>query len=154
MKIVGCSFFDILEKVKTADFHASLAATQSALGNMKQRIHNDGINSQGAPIGQYRNSKWKRKRERSKPAKQTDYVDLQFNGDLFKGYQSGRVDGSAVIGFTSEDQYIKAEGLTNGNQYWDGYGDVFALTTEEIDAAFDNYLDQLDKEFDALFRDC
>lgn len=114
---------------------------------MKDRIHGRGLKGDNTPIGQYR-SRWRRVREAN--GYQTGYVDLSFNGDLQRGLQTGTTSETPVLGFTSDEQYTKAVGLSFGNGQWDGFGEIYTPSQGEIDNLANAYVSQLDREFNAL----
>jgi hypothetical protein len=147
VRIEGDSFLEILAKVQTADYRARLASIVTLEGEMKDRIHGRGLKTDGSPMGNYR-SRWRKVREQN--GYQTGYVDLSFNGDLQRGLQTGTNDRTPVLGFTSDEQFEKADGLSFGNGAWSGFGEIYTPSTDEIDNLANAYVSQLDREFDAL----
>lgn len=77
-------------------------------GAMKQRIHNNGISSDGTAIG----DKYSRGYERFKGRKvgQGDLypINLQLEGDLIKGYTTGNKGGENVLMFADDFSRDKA----------------------------------------------
>src|SRR5688572_24201593 len=93
------------------------------LADMKQRIHNKGLDSSGNLIaGKYskgwekvRQGDWKYRNESGdyvliNSARQVGYVDLVFLGDLQKDFQQGKVNNDNVLGMASELSFLKASG--------------------------------------------
>ena len=78
-------------------------------GEMKQRIFNDGIGSNGSKIGKYKSKSWITKRSES--GRQTNTVDLEFTGDLrnsIKPVKSGPFDVFLVV--VNDRDFVKAKG--------------------------------------------
>jgi hypothetical protein len=100
-------------------------------GQLKRRIHNKGQGPTG-PIGTYTSASYRTKRRNR--GKQTSYVDLEFEGDLRKGYTTGKAGGKNVIGFTSDAQALKA------SQQIARYGNMFEVEKKIIDEAFESYM--------------
>lgn len=78
-------------------------------GAMKQRIFNQGKTEEETSIGKYKEGYYKRKRE--KFGRQTEYVDLEFKGDLRRSIVKGTKNGKIVIGFNNDNSAEIAEGL-------------------------------------------
>jgi hypothetical protein len=77
-------------------------------GAIKSRIFNKG-ESQKGKIGKYKNGKYKQKREDA--GRQTDYVDLQFTGELNRSIQKGIKGDKQVVGFNNDGAAEIAEHL-------------------------------------------
>jgi len=71
---------------------------------------------------------------------QTDYVDLQFNGDLFNSVNVGNFNGRPAIGIVGEKQ-SKIAGYHD-----DKYGVIFTASKEEKRIAAESARDYLFKE--------
>jgi hypothetical protein len=83
---------------------AATVNAQEVLGVLLNRIFNQGLATDGRPIGQYAEGAYKKKRERD--GRQTGYVDLQMTGELFQSVDSG-VDGNRLlIGFKNDRSEI------------------------------------------------
>jgi hypothetical protein len=77
-------------------------------GEMKQRIFNDGVGSNGSKIGKYKSKSWITKR--SENGRQTNTVDLEFTGDLrnsIKPVKSGR---DVFLVVVNDRDFAKAKG--------------------------------------------
>lgn len=114
---------------------------------MKERIHLFGEKTDGTLIGGY-SSMWAAQR-RAKGV-QTDYVDLNYEGNMQASLQTGESQGMPVLGFDSEEQYKKARINSYGNGFWDGFGEIYTPNEDEIDDLTNAYVTQLDREFNAL----
>ena len=77
-------------------------------GSIKSRIFNKG-DAQKGKIGKYKKGKYKQKREEA--GRQTDYVDLQFTGELNRSIQKGIKGGKQVVGFNNDGSAEIAEHL-------------------------------------------
>lgn len=120
-----------------------VTALSTLEGLQKQRIHNDGLDSNLNQIGDY-SSAWAR--IRAAAGRQTSKKDLQFNGDLIRGYGRGKNGDANVYGFFSDLQRLKAEGNQNQTDK-----EIFTPTDEEIDAMLEV---GFEVEIDNLFKEC
>lgn len=98
-------------------------------GSIKSRIFNKG-EAQKGKIGKYKEGKYKKKREAA--GRQTDYVDLQFTGELNRSIVKGIKGGKQVIGFNNEDSGKIAEFLEGSDHY---NKPIFAPNEEEMKEA-------------------
>lgn len=85
-----------------------IAALKTVERLIKSRVHNDGKQTSGAPIGKYVSRQHIKKRVAKQ--RQVGYVDLQLYGDLIKGYTVGKSSGKNVFGFLTDLQRLKMEG--------------------------------------------
>lgn len=73
----------------------------------KQRIFKEGKNTAGAPIGQYRSKRWKKKR--TEKGLQISYVDLKFTGGLQDSIKNKESKNSASLILPSSKYQAIAE---------------------------------------------
>lgn len=158
--------------IRVAMANSEVVSMNYSLGAVLQRIFNEGLKTDGTPIGRYddtrkqtfltENAKSRlNKKQKTKLSKleksddfkgitykelrelkglQTDYVDLQFNGDLFNSIDVGNFDGRPAIGITTEKQ-AKIAGYHD-----DKYGLIFTASDDERAAAAESARDYLFKE--------
>lgn len=130
--------------VKSIDA-AEIAALKFLEGRIKFRVHNSGLKPEGQQIGQYSEGY---KKVRKARGRQVGYVDLQFEGNLIKGYTTGITSdtGANCIGFINEAETRKA--AENEARFG---APIFAPGDEEINKAMESYTAVLDKKLkDAL----
>lgn len=84
-----------------------LVAGKRLEGLQKQRIFNEGTASDGSPIGQY-SASYAKFRQNFRSGHQTDYVDLQLTGDLFKNFQVLKSGDDIVLAIPNDKDYLKA----------------------------------------------
>jgi hypothetical protein len=97
---IDASFVELAELPR----EAVLAKASDIHGQLLRRIFNEGLATDGRPIGQYKDGSWKKRREAE--GRQTGYVDLQFSGELFQSIDLG-VDGNQLlIGFKNDRNRI------------------------------------------------
>lgn len=112
---------------------AEVAALLFLEGKIKFRVHNKGQKPEGAQIGTYRPFTIKKRKERGR---QVNYVDLQFEGNLIKGYTVGKAaDNNAnALGFINEVETQKA--IDNEQRFG---APIFAPSDAEIETALKSY---------------
>lgn len=89
---------ELVRIVKDAPFVKS----QELLGLMLARIFNEGLDSRGVKIGDYKGGKAARyKALRNSLGLRIDTVDFEFSGELFRSVENGESEGKAVVGFTN-----------------------------------------------------
>jgi hypothetical protein len=69
-------------------------------GEMKYRIFNKGLATDGSAMGAYRSAQYKK--ERLAKGRQVGYKDLEFYSDLRNSIQQGKSGSSNVLGFTND----------------------------------------------------
>jgi hypothetical protein len=132
------SYDSYLEKVKKAIPIAEISSLKRVEGLVKLRVHNKGRNSEDTQIGTYSPGWAKVRRSRGK---QVNFVDLQFEGDLIRGYSVGIHEGDNAFGFTSElEKRAKMEAK---------YGPVFFLTQAEKEQMLKTYNQEIKIQLNA-----
>lgn len=132
------------EKMKECILQSSLQSLMELSAEMKGRIHQDGLNSTGQKIGDYKTnedgsySSYMNKRISNNA--QVNYVDLHVFGNLEGSFQVGIVDDRYVLGFDSDESYAIADGQTKR------YGNIWKPTDEEKDFTRDT--------FKRIYRQC
>ena len=126
-----------LRKIVTATIRAAnraeIAALKSLEGAMKVRIHQYGEDERENLFGAY-SPGWAKVRK--KRFKQTDFVDLDFEGDLIKGYKLGKtIDRLNALGFVDDWSAQKAR----DNEHHFGKT-IFSPTEPEWEEAEDTYV--------------
>lgn len=131
-------FDDIVAAFVEAIPKAEIAALKRMEGLMKVRIHNQGLNTALGRIGQYSPGYAKKRRM---AGRQVAYVDLEFDGDLRRGYTTGVTSdkGTNCIGFVNDAETAKAS--ENDSRF----SLTFYPTDQEQDEADEAYSDMLDK---------
>ena len=109
---------------------APLINGQEIMGILLRRVFNDGLATDGQPIGTYKDGPYKHKRE--KLGRQTRYVDLQMTGDLFNSINVGISDNRLTLGFTNENRAQIARWLENNDHYGKP---IFQMSQTEVDSA-------------------
>ncbi len=117
---------------------AAFVALKSYEGDVKNRIHNKGLNSRGSQIGNYQTESWKRKRLAA--GKQVRYVDLEYTGDFRLSLTTGQSKGDAVLGFDNDLSKDIYDGQT------DNYGKMYRPTTIELRDLEDRFSDELNSK--------
>lgn len=84
---------------------AAIPGLKLVQGQILQRIHNRGEATNGSKIGDYLSS-WRDVRLAA--GYQVSYVDLQWEGDLFRSVVVGTSNGVPVLGFSSDRERYKA----------------------------------------------
>lgn len=74
------------------------AASNRLIAEQKFRIFNLGRTSRGNPLGRYRSKRWRELRKAK--GRQIAKKDLQFQGELFRGFVVGRRGRQINFGFT------------------------------------------------------
>lgn len=78
-------------------------------GEMKQRIFNKGLNAKATRIGKYKSKGWEKKR--AETGRQTDYVDLEYSGQLRNAMQAVKTSkDEVVLAIITDIDYKKAKG--------------------------------------------
>jgi hypothetical protein len=133
-------YSDVVKVVASAIDECEIAACLRIEGLIKRRVHTLGNKGDGSQIGQYRRESYKRFRKSK--GRQIQYVDLQLEGDLIRGYVTGKTDdtGSNCVGFTNDFETEKAFKMERI------YGQVFAPSEQEIDIAMKSYQALLDQK--------
>lgn len=95
------------------------------LGEVKTRIHEEGANAKGSPIGTYTNEYLKRRMKAPYNRTASRKVILSLTGQMENDFKVINLGGSYGLGFSNQFNADKAE--------WneERYGKVYALTTEE-----------------------
>jgi hypothetical protein len=110
------------------------------LGTIKQRVFNKGESTDDGQIGQY-SAGWAKVRKSR--GRQTDYVDLQFEGDLFKSMKTG-IDDGIVISIEGGKEVEKAMKMEAK------YGKkIFQPSDQEID----KYVEGVSAELDIILKE-
>lgn len=102
----------ILEAIDDVVTVAVADATNQLYADIQEDTFTKGVDKDGEKIGSYKNTFWKKKRE--KTGKQVGFVDLNFDGDLKAGVQR---DDSKIY-FANE--YAKVVGRGNEDRYKGG----------------------------------
>lgn len=138
----------ILARIRSERAAIEGVAASTAVGLMTYRIHNQGLDSDGLPIGQYKPLTVKYRRSKGL---QTAYVDLQDTGRLFRSQQVVNDGGhlvAAIVGIRSDNRESNAD-----LSYWmeDHFGaTIFEPTKDELKA-----IDaEVDKKIDQILRGC
>ena len=131
-KMLDCIARNIKEYAQDAAF----VALKSYEADMKFRVHNQGLNSEGNQIGNYKSKgRWKKKRETK--GLQIGYVDLQYDGDFRDSLTTGQSKGQAVLGYTSDLSKKIHDGQT------ENFGVFSNPTTIELRDLKDRFQDEL-----------
>lgn len=133
-------YSDVVKTMAGAIDNAEKAALLFLEGKIKFRVHNSGQKPDGAKIGNYSDGY---KKVRRAKGRQVDYVDLQFLGNLIKGYTVGVTEdtGSNCLGFINEAETSKA----GENEARFG-APIFAPSEQEVDSAMKSYTAVLDQQ--------
>lgn len=94
LKQLGKKIEDSLPLIQEAAGNALIVAQQNALGLVTRRIFNDGLATDGSPIGEYTSEQYIKKREAR--GMQVDKKDFQFNGDLLQSINIVAKEDSSV----------------------------------------------------------
>lgn len=133
-------YSDVVKTFASAIDECEIAACLRIEGLIKRRVHTQGQKGDGSQIGQYQRDSYKKLRKSK--GRQIQYVDLQFEGDLIRGYATGKTDdtGANCVGFTNDFETEKAFKMERI------YGQVFAPSEDEIDIAMKSYQGLLDQK--------
>jgi len=150
-------FSELENKILTLEQTDTVLRTVATamFAEMKRRIHNDGIKSNGSSIGTYSNSylKWRLKNGFET---QGNKVQLNLTGQMQNDFSVGKLnDTSWAIGFQNEFNYKKSVNAEEGrpattvkahkktikgksvdvksyvSKGWKGYGKIYDLTENE-----------------------
>ena len=95
--------------------NSHVVSVQDTLGLMLQRIFNRGEDAMGNPIGKYSTnpdgSDSSYIKRRQKKGLQTNYIDLQFEGNLFRSVDVGTSNDVPCIGITNSKSADVSEDL-------------------------------------------
>lgn len=120
---------------------AQTVAANTVGGQERRRIFNNGLATDGGPIGQYAAST---KKQRAKAGRQTSKVDLEFSGTLRRSIQTGVSGKDVVLGIveTSEPKSGGFKTAENAASQEDRFGkEIFAPTEKEAAAGTKAYTD-------------
>jgi|APFre7841882793_1041355.scaffolds.fasta_scaffold07424_3 hypothetical protein len=105
-------------------------------GEMKQRIFNQGLNSKATKIGKYKAKQWEKKR--AETGRQTDYVDLEYTGQLRNSMQVVKTGkDEVVLAIVTDLDYKKAKGNEERRK------ETIFLPTDEERASVEAYISDL-----------
>jgi hypothetical protein len=134
--IINLSQFNALQgKLLTLEESDKLLRTiaDRTKESMAFRIHNEGKKTDGSNIGTYSKQylAWRKKNGYSQ---QGDKVLLFLTGDMQNDFKVIAFSEKEYgIGFSNKVNGDKAQGLQYGNGKWKGYGEIYGLTTEELE---------------------
>ena len=117
---------------------AAFVALKSYEGDMKNRVHNKGLNSQGSKIGDYSTEAWKK--YRLSQGKQVRYVDFEVHEDFRDSLTTGQSKGDAVLGYTTDLSKKIHDGQT------EHFGVFSNPTTLELRDFQDRFSDELNSK--------
>lgn len=136
------------EKMKECILQSSLQSLMELEAEMKGRIHQDGLKTDGSKIGNYSDTfeievggkyvKYKDYRRQNNG--QVNYIDLELFGNLRKSFTVGIVGDKYVLGFDSTDEFDIA------NKHTKHYGVIWQPNDEEKDFTRDT--------FKRIYRQC
>ncbi len=136
------------EKMKECILQSSLQSLMELEAEMKGRIHQDGLKTDGSKIGNYSDTfeievggkyvKYKDYRQRTN--RRIDTIDLVYDGHLKDSFTVGIVDDKYVLGFDSTEQFDLA------NEHTNHYGTIWKPNDEEKDFTRDT--------FKRIYRQC
>lgn len=98
----------LIERLERSDDRAEVAALKRLEGEMKVRIHSQGAAADGSRIGPYRDPYYRAKR--AEAGRQVAFKDLEFFGDLRRGYGTGQTTNGNALGFFQDRTRLIAEG--------------------------------------------
>jgi hypothetical protein len=139
---------NIVDAYAKAINDAEVAALLFLQGKIQFRVHNRGEKTSGELIGGYSKAWAKKRKEHPKAARQVNYVDLEFDGNLRKNTILGVTNdnGNNALGFKTELDTDKARG--NEDRFG---GAIFSASDDEIAGAMRSYTGVLNKQLkDAL----
>lgn len=113
----------ILPSVKQVDTLLRTIA-QAMLGETKDRIHEQGLNANGAPIGEYSPEYLKRRIKAGKTASKK--VVLSFTRQMQNDWKVISVQGGYGLGFSNSFDTDKAQWAE------ERFGSIYKLTPEEL----------------------
>lgn len=96
---------------------------------IRNRIHGEGKKADGSNIGKY-SSSYLKVRERKNRGTDTKVI-LSLTGDMENDFTVQPTETGYGLGFSRENNYLKAKGNEEGNSRRKGYGKIYALTSEE-----------------------
>ena len=114
-------------------------------GLLKRRVFNDGKDSKGDSIGQYKSKKWKKKREEK--GRQIGYIDLEFTGDLRNSIQVVSEGNDVYLAIIRDKDFSKAKGNEALRKK-----DIFLPTEDERERTEKYIEDLIAEDFDKLLR--
>ena len=114
-------------------------------GLLKRRVFNDGKDSKGDSIGQYKSKKWKKKREEK--GRQIGYIDLEFTGDLRNSIQVVSEGNDVYLAIIRDKDFAKAKGNEALRKK-----DIFLPTEDERERTEKYIEDLIAEDFDKLLR--
>jgi len=114
-------------------------------GLLKRRVFNDGKDSKGDSIGQYKSKPWKKKRE--KEGRQIGFVDLEFTGDLRNSIQVVSEGNDVYLAIIRDADFVKAKGNEERRKK-----DIFLPTEDERERTEKYIEDLIAEDFDKLLR--
>lgn len=122
---------------------AEVAALERINGEMKARIFQNGLASDGTPLDTFSTPALGRYSrgyglKRQKAGRRTDAKDLEFHGDLRKSIAVGKTGQSNVIGFQYDAARLIAEGQEKQTRK-----KIWTPSDEEIDNAMEIYAKRL-----------
>lgn len=134
-----------------------LVTFNTVKGQMARRVFNDGISTDGSPIGQYAEST---KRQRQKAGRQTGRVDLDMSSTLRRALVVGTSENRTVIGILGQQEptviavngSLKVTGTSdlqtdqNAINQEEHFGKpIFAPSNEETDRAEKTIVKEIDR---------
>lgn len=138
----------ILTRIRSERSTIEGVAASTAVGLMNYRIHNQGLASDGMPIGQYKPVTVKYRRSKDL---QTAYVDLQNTGRLQRAMQVVNDGGhmvAAIVGIRSDNRQSNADLSYELEGRF--IATIFEPTKEEM-TAIDA---EVDKRINQILRGC
>lgn len=136
---------EVAEDMAKLAVDAPFAVVKNVEGIYLKRIFNRGLDTNGSSIGEYKKASYKKKRDAE--GRQTDYVDLQFKGDLFNSIQSGTQDEKAVIFFNNQNELKIANHLTTKYKK-----DIFQVSESEKETAKQFMLDYIRSGMEEIIK--
>jgi hypothetical protein len=112
------------------------------LGTIKQRVFVNGLATDGKKISNKYSDGYAQKRELNR--RQTDYVDLEMEGDLRLAMKTGIDEDAVVISIEGKKEIEKAVVLEH---YY--LRDIFKPSDKEIDL----YVSEVEKELDIILKE-
>lgn len=168
---MASGFDNVIESISKAVIIAEQTAMIEAEVSLKQRIHTFGKKADGSKIGNYSTRPFKKpdnsafitqeainklkgygvvsggyKQFRELNGLQSQYVDLYFKGDLFKGYGAGTFQGRNVVGITTQREKEKFLKLNNK------YPGTFKLSKSEGKRVLEVYKKQFNDTLNEVYR--
>lgn len=133
-KMLNC----IARNIKDYAQDAAFVALKSYEADVKFRVHNQGLASDGNRLGSYQTAAWIKKRRQA--GKQVGYVDLQMTGKFRDDLTTGQSKGNAVLGYKSDLGKDIHDGQT------ENYGEIYRPTTIELRDLEDRFKDELNSK--------